>query len=126
MSEEKGLSTRPFADVVRELAAGQTYEDATVLLARVVNGVLARRKPGKFTLELTIEPNGENAVTIRDKITVKIPEPARPSTVFFSQDGALMREDPRQQRLPLRTVNIDRQAEPAQVVEPERQPLRQV
>lgn len=134
---EKGnaLAPRPFADVVRELAGGSTYHDLTEMLGQVVAGVIHHRKAGKLTLELTIQPNGEHSVTVHDNIKVKIPEGARTSSVFFVRDGALMREDPRQERLPLRSIEtpptrtidgVVNSEPPRSVPEQAAQPLRTV
>jgi len=95
---------RAFADVLRELSGGEFYEQATNKLAEVVEGVTLHRKPGEFSITLKIAPNGD-AVIVSETIKAKVPEAARGSTVFFvTSGGALVRQDPRQQDLPLRTV----------------------
>lgn len=97
--------SRPFADVVRELAGGDTYRDLSDGLAEVVQAVMATRKGGKITLELTIKPNGENSVSIIDDVKIKVPTPPRGQNIFFTTaDGALLRNDPRQKELPLKAV----------------------
>lgn len=96
---------RQFADVVRDLDGGNTYDELTAALAEVVSGVMATRKAGELSLKLTIRPNGENSVSIVDDVKVKVPAPPRGQNIFFAtEDGALVRNDPRQKTLPLRDV----------------------
>lgn len=97
---------RPFTDVLGELGAGQTLEDLSHRLAQVVQAVGDTGKQGKVTLELTVAPNGHGAVALADKITTKVPEPDRGTSLFFTDDdGGLHRRDPRQTELPLRQVH---------------------
>lgn len=102
------FAPRPFADVVRELAAGQTYNELTDVLGQIVAGVIKQRRPGSLTLKLKIMPNGENSVRITDAVDAKIPASPRSDTVFFAEAGALVREDPRQAKMELRSVETER------------------
>lgn len=96
---------RPFADVLRELGAGSTYENLTIQLAEVVEAVIDTRKPGELMIKLKVKPNGEDSVLIADEIKAKVPEPVRGDSVFFvTSGGSLVRQDPRQPDLPLRRV----------------------
>jgi len=97
---------RPFADVVRELGAGSTYDELTAKLAEVVAAVTETRKIGEISIKLKIKPNGDGSVIIADEIKAKVPEPPRGDSVFFvTSGGSLVRQDPRQQDLPLRRVD---------------------
>lgn len=97
---------RPFADVLRELGGGNTYDELTARLAEVVDAVAATRKVGEISIKLKVKPNGEAGVIVADEIKTKVPEPARGETVFFvTSGGSLVRQDPRQQDLPLRRVD---------------------
>lgn len=96
---------RAFADVVRDLAAGKTYDELTAGLAEVVEAVLHTRKVGELSLKITVRPNGEGSVRITDEIKAKVPQPTRGETLFFAlEGGGLVRNDPRQADLPLREV----------------------
>lgn len=96
---------RPFADVIREVHHGITYAELTEAVARLAAAVIDTRKPGSIKLELKIRPNGEKAVFTTATVTTKIPSRTIGETIFFvDEDGALVREDPRQQRLPLQAV----------------------
>lgn len=95
---------RPFADVLRELSGGDTYDILTTKLGELVEAVAQHHKPGELTLTLKVTPNGD-AVVVTETVKSKVPEAGRRSTMFFvTSGGALVRQDPRQQDLPLRTV----------------------
>lgn len=97
---------RPFADVLRELGGGDTYDELTARLAEVVEAVTNTRKMGTLSITLKVKPNGDNGVMVADEIKSKVPEAARGDTVFFvTSGGALVRQDPRQPDLPLRRVD---------------------
>ena len=99
---------RQFADVLRDMSAGKTYDDLTAALAEVVEAVITTRKNGELVLKIGIKPNGENSVRVVDEIKVKVPQPARGETLFFTTaSGSLLRNDPRQSELPLREVKAE-------------------
>ena len=96
---------RQFADVLRDLGGGATYDELTARLAEVVEAVTTTRKIGEISIKLKVKPNGDSGVIVADEIKSKVPEPARGDTVFFvTAGGSLVRQDPRQQDLPLRRV----------------------
>lgn len=99
---------RPFADVVRQIDGGVFYDDLTAQLAEVVQAVSATGKTGELTLKLKVKPNGSNSVSIIEQVTAKVPEPPRGATIFFvTEAGDLLRDDPRQAKLPLRDMKAD-------------------
>lgn len=94
-----------FADVLRSLGSGQTYDDLGTKLTEIVQAVMESHKSGELVLKLKIKANGEQSVIITDEIKQRIPEKARGETLFFTTAaGTLMRDDPRQSKLPLRAV----------------------
>jgi hypothetical protein len=96
---------RQFADVLRDLGGGNTYDELTARLAEVVEAVTTTRKVGEISIKLKVKPNGDAGVIVADEIKSKIPEQTRGDTVFFvTSGGSLVRQDPRQQDLPLRQV----------------------
>jgi len=96
---------RPFADILRELGGGNTYDELTARLAEVVDAVTQTHKMGEISIKLKVKPNGDSGVIVADEIKSKVPEPPRGDTVFFvTAGGSLVRQDPRQQDLPLRSV----------------------
>lgn len=100
--------SRPFADVVRDLAGGRIYEDLGTQLGETVSAVLETGKVGELSLKLTIKPNSEGSVLVTAAVKQKIPEPTLGSTLFFATTtGSLLRNDPRQTEMQLREVPAD-------------------
>lgn len=96
---------RAFADVLREIAGGSLYEDLGVQLGELVQAVVEHRKAGEMTLKIKVQPNGESSVKLVDELKMKVPEPNRGVSIFFvTAGGSLIRNDPRQPDLPLRSV----------------------
>ena len=96
---------RPITDVLGDLDRGSVFKNLNEQLAAVVAGVKITGKAGELSLKLKIKPNGEHQVEITDEIKAKIPEPSRAKTLMFiAEDNSLIRTDPRQTTLPLKTV----------------------
>lgn len=100
-----------FSDVLGNLEGGIVFEQLNDDLAEVVQAVLKHRKEGEMTVAIKVKPNGEHAVTVTAGIKTKAPQAAKAVTTFFADEhGNLLRRDPRQQELPLRTVADDKPA----------------
>ncbi|MBC6444595.1 MAG: hypothetical protein GDA50_04075 [Alphaproteobacteria bacterium GM202ARS2] len=113
----QNLPGRPFTDVLGEIENGAMLHDLTEAVYSMVAQVTDVRKPGKMTLVLDFVPTGRETVNIDATLKVKEPEHDRPSTTFFvGKDFGLHRDDPSQDRLPLRTV-VDDDREPITVAE---------
>lgn len=107
---------RSFADILRQLQSGRTWNELQDSLHEVCQAVATHRKPGEITLKLKITPNGETTVLVHDEIKVKAPEPPRANTLFFmTSDGGLVRDDPNQPDLPLREVATETETTPREV-----------
>jgi hypothetical protein len=106
-SHPESPQVRPFAAVLQEHRNGGLHSELSERLAEVVSAVRQLGKPGAVTVTLTLKPaDGQgNAVVVTDEIKTKVPQPERPSGLFFADDhGNLSRRDPRQPELPLRQV----------------------
>ena len=79
-------------------------------LAELVQRVQQTGHKGSLTYKLTVLPNAKKGVRIEDKLVHNLPtEESGASFFFVGEDGALLRNDPNQRELELRTV----EAEPA-------------
>ena len=104
------IDGKPFTDVIGEVEDGQLLRDLTEASYRVATAALETRKEGTITLTLKYTPTGRGSVQIDANVVEKVPKHTRPSTTFFvGEDGELMRNDPNQPKLPLRSVDDDRQ-----------------
>lgn len=100
---------KPATDTLRELENGEVVCDLTAQIQKVTAAAIETRKAGSITLTLKIAPTGRGNITVDAQIASKIPEHDRPSTGFFTTpDGQLIRDDPNQPKLPLRSVEDDR------------------
>lgn len=99
-------NARPIADTLRHIGGGQFLDLASESLAELVSAVDSTGKKGKITLELSVRKatrGGAMVVTGKVKITKPADEPME-SMLFATSDGNLVVDDPRQQKLDLKTV----------------------
>jgi hypothetical protein len=101
-------NARPFLDFLREHRGGATHDDLSEKLQELVANVTAEGKPGKLTFVLTLKPAGtrDGALTVMDEVKLTLPKETKSGSIFFaSEDNNLVREDPKQRRLPLQELN---------------------
>jgi hypothetical protein len=84
--------------------------DASDKLTQLIREVRHSGKSGTLTLSLTVKPDRKGrAITINGKAAIKAPVADPESAVFFTNDdGDLLDDDLRQQRLPLEEVSTRR------------------
>jgi hypothetical protein len=106
ISLNKGAFVRLFADVLRDMRAGQTHDELSEALHALVRQCCETGRGGELTYTLTIKPTkSAEAVEITDKIGLKEPRNERGSSLFFvTATFDLTRNNPRQQPLDLREV----------------------
>lgn len=94
--------SRPFLDLLREHRNGLTHDELSDALSDLVQAVTTERKAGKLTFTLSVKPHGDGAVMVADDLKLTIPRPTKGGSLFFATpEGALVREDPKQHKLPL-------------------------
>jgi hypothetical protein len=99
---------RPIVDTLREVEFGNLLEELTAVQAEVVQAVSATQKGGEITIKLTYKPEGNGQLTIKADVKKKVPQHSRGTSLFFmTPEGSLQREDPRQQKLPLKSVDTE-------------------
>lgn len=106
---EEARHVKPFADWLQEQRNGLAASELADALNAVVEAVADHGKVGKLTLTVSVKPATKAAqgmVIISDAIKVALPEPDRAESLFFVDvNNNLSRNDPRQQKLPLRDVS---------------------
>lgn len=88
-----------FATILLQCEKGLVHDKASELLRDAVAAVKELGKDAEVNIALKITPvkNNPRVVQIVGKPTAKIPEPARPPSIFFADDnGGLHRNDPEQ------------------------------
>lgn len=105
MDTEQSTEVRPFDAFLREHRRGAALYDAGIALQQLVEAVESTSKGGSLTIKLTLKPDAKygTAVEVSDQITVSLPTPDLPSSLFY-MDGShnLVRNDPAQMTIPTR------------------------
>lgn len=95
-----------FLSLLQQHRGGEVLSDLAAAMREVTEAVQLAGKPGAIILTIAIQPaTSSGAVIVADEIKVKLPKEEKITSIFFSDDaGNLLRNDPRQKELPLRTV----------------------
>jgi hypothetical protein len=100
-----------FHETIVQINNGATVAEMSEALQQVVAAVRQTGKSGSITLTLKVAPAAKNStdvLMVESQVKTKLPEPERGMTIFYATDqNTLVRNDPKQQRLPLRAVDID-------------------
>lgn len=90
------IGTRPFAEVLLDLAGGDLERRLTHELAEIVRAVEETGKNGTLALKLTVERDAKVVrITCESKAT--IPKESVEATAFFTDErGGLHKDNPRQ------------------------------
>lgn len=100
-------TTTPFSQHLAHLNKGLTDAELTEALADIVKAVRETRKSGKvvLTLDIQLMNNTDEMLTLKPTITTKRPKLDSRKAIFWStHDGDLLRNDPDQGELELKTV----------------------
>lgn len=97
---------KPFTDTLNALRYGTLSEELTKKLHELTAACTETGRAGAITLTLALKPGKGGQVEVFDDIKVKLPKEERGSSIMFATpEGNLQREDPRQSKLDLRTVD---------------------
>jgi hypothetical protein len=100
-------NSRPFLDFLREHRNGVMHDELSDKLQECVASVAEEGAAATLTIKITIKPAnaGEGALMVTDELKTVLPKPRVGGSIFFaSPDNNLIREDPKQHRLPLAEV----------------------
>ena len=108
-----------FQEIIIQCNNGATVNELSDALEKVVAAVRATGKSGAITLTLKVAPASKNStevLLVESQVKTKLPEPERGMTIFYATpENQLVRNDPKQQTLPLRVVEFAQ--EPKQLKE---------
>ena len=100
-----------FPETILQMNNGATVAELGEALEKVVAAVRAAGKSGTVTLTVKVAPASKNStdvLMVESQVRTKLPEPERGMTIFYAtEENRLVRNDPKQQQLPLRVVDID-------------------
>jgi hypothetical protein len=113
-----------FAMLLRDQRDGDCLAEASDKLNELVQNIRERMRPGKMTVTFIFTPAaGATIVTITDEIKVTQPkEEKEATTMFTTEDGTLVRNNPAQRELTLREVKSP--AQPLKEIAGSDEPLR--
>lgn len=95
-------TTRPFADVLRELDKGRVHTELSDRLQEVLAAVMDVRAKGTIQLTITVAPSkAAEMVEVSAQVTAKKPRASRTSMFFVDAEHNLRRDNPNQPALPL-------------------------
>ncbi len=102
-----------FQETIVQINNGAAVQELSDALRKVVAAVRETGKCGAITLTLKVAPASKGSVDVllvESQVKTKLPEPERGTTIFYATDNNLLvRNDPKQQMLPLRVVEFDQQ-----------------
>ena len=102
---------QPFHKWYEEYDRGRMNDETTQAFAALTEAVHLHAKKGRLTITVDVEPNGANAtqMSVVTDVVIKAPTAGRPRTLYYydSETGGLVRDDPLQEKLPLRRVDED-------------------
>lgn len=96
-----------FVHTLELMRGGSAAVELSEKLDELLTACGATGRVGELKIVIKCKPNGAGSgqFTFIDAVTVKAPEHDRPATLLFADEhGNLQREDPRQQKMPLRAA----------------------
>ena len=93
---------KPFASFLQEQAKGASHAELSEALRALVLRVKDTEKKGQIVYVVNIEPmkGDPSLLVVKDEIKVKYPEHDRSASLFYEDDGNLVRDDPNQPEIP--------------------------
>jgi len=94
-------------ETIQSLRHGQAEVELSDALTEAVQRARDTGKKATVSISITIEPKGASGqYFLTDDIKCKLPAFAKEKTILFgTPDGNLLRDDPHQQKLPLRELD---------------------
>ncbi|KAA9133489.1 hypothetical protein F3N42_03820 [Marinihelvus fidelis] len=90
---------RAIIDALREHRNGRLVDELDTKFGKLVKAVARTGKEGGITITLKLKPRPHTAglqVEMLDNVKLSIPEPDKATTLFYTHDDELVREDPNQ------------------------------
>ena len=105
-----------FVQTLKALRSGQTSDELDEALAECMSATELTGKSSSMTVKVVVKPKGFGAFVITDDVKTTLPKFDRESTVLFTtEQGHLVREDPRQQKLDLNPLQKTQQTHLAEL-----------
>lgn len=97
-----------FTDTLASLRYGSLVDELTTKMAELVAACEEHQKPGVLTLKIGLRPGKAGQMEVYDDVVLSLPKGEKGCSIMFvTPEGSLQREDPRQMKLGLKTVDMD-------------------
>lgn len=95
-----------FLAMMQQHRKGASLTDLSDAIRQVTEAVQLTGRPGSVTFKVSIRPASKGgAMVVEDDISTKLPKSDKEGSIFFADDKHnLLREDPNQAVLPLRSI----------------------
>lgn len=103
-----------FLTLLQHHRSGQVLSDLSAAMREATEAAQLQGRKAVIILKINIEPAAKSAgaVVVTDDVTLKLPVPEKRGSFFFADEaGNLLRDDPRQKELPLKTIAGGKDAE---------------
>ena len=98
-------------EIIRRLGAGRTMDEFAAAVRATAEAVVETGNNGTVTLKVTLKNSakekGSRWLILEAAVSRTMPGPSAKGAAFYSFEGDLHRDDPRQPRLPMRVVDED-------------------
>jgi hypothetical protein len=101
--KEAEMPSNAFAYALNAISQGDLADQASEAMTRLVKDVEQTGKTGKLTLTIEVKPRGRDAgqVEVSGKVsTTPLYPDTAPNMFFVTEDGHLVKDNPRQMKLP--------------------------
>lgn len=101
----------PFIQTVSNLCAGDIAREASEEMENLVRAVMATGKKGKLIFTMEIKPTGIKKCVVSASVKTSVPKEDFPvQSMFATERGQLLRENPDQRLLEFREVEPEKRA----------------
>lgn len=99
-----------FVGLLQNHRKGGALSDLSAAVREVVDAVRATGKGGAIAFKIKVRSAAKSgAMIVEDEIKITLPKTEAEGSIFFADgEGNLLREDPEQRKLDLRTVESDK------------------
>ena len=94
-----------FTNLLQQHRHGEALNELGQALRNITDAAQLTGNPGCITLKILIAPTKSGAVEIMDDIKLTLPKAEKIGSLFFvGENGALVRNNPNQLEMPLRSI----------------------
>jgi hypothetical protein len=94
-----------FINLLQNHRSGVMLDEIGQAMRTIVDAALLTGRPGGLTVKIAFAPTSSGAIEIQDDVKLTMPKADKATSLFFVSDhGALVRNNPNQLEMPLRSI----------------------